>query len=75
MDPRWVLTSDQKKVRFRNYLKKRVVVEQQDSSSTHNNPITENHHNIYHHPKATTSSESKLDSAIVSRFSKVARYS
>merc|ERR1719195_37897 len=42
MDPRWVLTSDQKKVR----------VEHHDStSSTQNNPITENHHhNIYHHP-------------------------
>jgi len=64
MDPRWVLTSDQKKVRFRNYLKKRVVEQQHDSSSTHNNPITENHHNIYHHPSATTSSELKLDSAI-----------
>ena len=74
MDPRWVLTSDQKKVRFRNYLKKKVVVEHHDSS-THNNPITENHHNIYHHPSATTSSELKLNSAIVSRFSKVARYS
>ena len=66
MDPRWVLTSDQKKVRFRNYLKKKVVVEHHDStSSTQNNPITENHHhNIYHHP--STATQLKLDSAIVS---------
>ena len=67
MDPRWVLTSDQKKVRFRNYLKKKVVVEHHGSrNTTQNNPITENHHhNIYqHHP--STATQLKLDSAIVS---------